>query len=154
MEKATFASGCFWCTEAVFKRLKGIHSVVSGYSGGKKENPTYEEVSSGRLGYAESIQVEFDPSVIPYTTLVEIFFHTHDPTTVNRQGNDVGTQYRSVIFYHNQQQREIAVSVKKGMKQSKTFKDTIVTEIIPYKNFYSAESYHQDFYDKNREYPY
>ncbi len=149
-ETATLAGGCFWCTEAIFKRLKGIISATSGYAGGEKADPTYEEVSQGNTGYAESIQVKFDPKIISYKHILDIFWATHDPTTLNRQGADVGTQYRSVIFYHNEEQKKIAEKSKKEVEASGELKDNIVTEIVPFKNFYTAEEYHQNFYDKNK----
>jgi len=142
---ATFAGGCFWCTEAIFKRLKGVKKVTPGYSGGNKNDPSYDEVSSESTGHTESIQIEFDPKVISYKQLVEVFFKTHDPTTLNKQGNDVGTQYRSVIFYHSPEQKKIAESLMKG---------NYVTEIVEYKNFFEAEGYHHDYYDKNKSQPY
>lgn len=154
METTTLAGGCFWCTEAIFKRLKGIQSVVSGYSGGNKKNPTYDEVCTGKTGHAEALQITFDPHIISYEKLLEIFFHLHDPTTLNRQGNDVGIQYRSAIFYHNEKQREIALQVKQKAERSQLYKNPIVTQIVPYTNFYTAESYHQNYYDSNRDYPY
>lgn len=156
MEKeiATLAGGCFWCTEAIFKRLKGIISVTPGYAGGNIENPSYEEVSTGTTGHAESIQIEFSPQQIPYKEILGIFWHTHDPTTLNRQGNDIGTQYRSVIFYHNKRQKEEALKSKEEIEKEGVYKDRIVTQIIPFTNFYKAESYHLDYYDKNRDYPY
>lgn len=153
-ELATFASGCFWCTEAIFKRLKGVISVTSGYSGGKRENPSYEQVSTGATGHAESIQIEFDPSIIPYQHLLEIFWHTHNPTTLNQQGGDIGTQYRSEIFYHTEEQKRIAEDSKKELENSGVYKDPIVTEIVPFTNFYPAENYHKDYYDKNKTAPY
>jgi methionine-S-sulfoxide reductase len=149
LETATFASGCFWCSEAVFQQLRGVKSVVSGYSGGLAPNPTYEQVCSGTTGYAEAIQVSFDPSVIPYTDLLQVFWQTHDPTTLNRQGNDVGTQYRSAVFYHNDQQRKEAEEYKQQLDASKTFSGPIVTEITQYTNFIPAETYHQDYYQQN-----
>jgi methionine-S-sulfoxide reductase len=149
LETATFASGCFWCSEAVFQQLRGVKSVVSGYSGGLAENPTYEEVCSGTTGYAEAIQVTFDPTVIPYTDLLQVFWQTHDPTTLNRQGNDIGTQYRSAVFYHNDQQRKVAEEYKQQLDSSKTFSGPIVTEITQYTNFIPAEKYHQDYYQQN-----
>lgn len=149
LEKATLAGGCFWCTEAVFKRLKGIDSVVSGYSGGARENPTYEQVSSEATGHAEAIQIEFDPSIISYEKILQIFFHFHDPTTLNRQGNDIGSQYRSVIFYHNAQQEQIAEKVKEEVSNEGKYKDPIVTEIVPFEAFYAAEDYHQEYYENN-----
>jgi peptide-methionine (S)-S-oxide reductase len=153
-EKATFAGGCFWCTEAIFKRIKGVLSVMSGYSGGAMNNPDYETVSSGSTGHAEAIQIEFDPHVIPYEKLVEIFFHLHDPTTLNQQGNDVGTQYRSIIFYHNEEQKKTAEKVRQQIEDEHVYQNKIVTELIPFENFYKAEEYHQDFYAKNPDYGY
>jgi methionine-S-sulfoxide reductase len=149
-ETATFAGGCFWCTEAVFKRLKGVKEVISGYSGGRVDNPTYEQVSSGNTGHAEAIQVKFDPSVISYEQLVEIFFKLHDPTTLNQQGADVGEQYRSAVFYHSDEQKEIAEKVMEQFEQDKVYSDPIVTEITAFDKFYKAEGYHQDYYDQNR----
>ena len=149
LEKATFGSGCFWCTEAIFERVKGVVSVVSGYSGGTVENPTYEQVCSGETGYAEAVQITYDPEVISYPELLEIFWRTHDPTTLNRQGNDVGTQYRSVIFYHNDEQKKLAEEYKKKLDESGAWDKPIVTEIAPYKNFYNAEAYHQDYFKNN-----
>jgi len=154
MELATLGSGCFWCTEAVFQQLKGVKSVKSGYAGGTTENPTYEQVCTGRTGHAEVIQVEFDPSVISYEELLEVFFETHDPTTMNRQGNDVGTQYRSIILYHSDEQKEIAERVKKRLDESGKWKNPIVTEIKPFTEFYIAENYHQDYYNQNKNQPY
>lgn len=153
-EVATVANGCFWCTEAIFKRLKGVKSVMPGYSGGDKEDPSYEQVSSGTTGHAEAIQITFDPTVISYETILDIFFHTHNPTTLNRQGNDVGPQYRSAIFWHNEKQKEIAEKVKKDLEDSHYYEDPIVTEIVPFKKFYPAENYHKDYYDNNRFAPY
>jgi peptide-methionine (S)-S-oxide reductase len=151
---ATFANGCFWCTEAVFKRLKGVLSVKPGYAGGNIENPTYEQVSSGNTGHAESIQIEFDSDIIPFEKILEVFWHTHDPTTLNQQGNDIGTQYRSAIFYHDEKQKEEALKSKQKLEKERVYKDPIVTEIIPFTNFYEAENYHKDYFDKNKEYPY
>lgn len=148
MQVATFAGGCFWCTEAVFQRIKGVTKVTSGYSGGEMENPSYERVSAGRTGHAEAIQIEFDPSIISFEHLLDIFFATHDPTTLNKQGNDEGTQYRSVIFYHDASQKEAAERSKK--EHQKNFKDEVVTEIIPFEKFYKAEDYHQDYYNQNQ----
>ena len=144
-EIATLGGGCFWCTEAIFKRLKGVISVVCGYAGGNIENPSYEKVSEGSTGYAESIQIQFDPRVLSYEKILEVFWATHDPTTLNRQGADVGTQYRSVIFYHNDKQKEIA---------EKSKQPSFVTQILPFDKFYKAEEYHQNFYDRNKSYPY
>lgn len=153
METATLAGGCFWCTEAIFKRLKGVTKVTPGYSGGE-EKPSYESVSRGSTGHAEAIQIEFDPSVISFEKLLEVFFHLHDPTTLNRQGNDVGTQYRSVIFYHNEAQKETAEKVRKEIEESGMYSKPIVTEIVPNENFYEAEDYHKDYYAKNQNAPY
>ena len=139
---ATFAGGCFWCTEALFRRLKGVISVTPGYAGGTVESPSYEQVCSGTTGHAEATQIEFDPAIIPFEKLLDIFWHTHNPTTLNQQGNDVGTQYRSVIFYHSPEQKEIA---------EKSKEPGFVTEIVPFANFYEAESYHKNYYDKNKD---
>ncbi len=149
MELTTLGSGCFWCTEAVYQQLKGVESVVSGYSGGQLENPSYEQVTTDKTGHAEVCQIQFDSEQISYKDMLEVFFSTHDPTTLNRQGNDIGTQYRSVIFYHNEEQREIAERVKKEFDESGTWKNPIVTKIIPYKKFYSAEDYHQNYFRNN-----
>lgn len=148
---ATFGSGCFWCGQALFKNLKGVSSVTVGYSGGSKPNPTYEEVCSGKTGHAEVFQIEFDPSIITYKQLVEIFFLTHDPTQMNRQGNDIGEQYRSEVFHHDEEQKKVAEEVKEDLEKEKVFDKPIVTQILPAKNFYPAESYHQDYYAKNSE---
>jgi len=153
-ETATFGSGCFWCTEAVFQRLKGVEDVKSGYSGGDVENPTYQQVCNGNTGHAEVIQITYDPSVISFEELLEVFWKTHDPTTLNRQGNDVGTQYRSVIFYHTSQQKELAELYKKKLDAAKVYNNPIVTEIYPFRKFYPAENYHQDYYDNNSNQPY
>ena len=149
METATFGSGCFWCTEAVFQQLKGVSSVVSGYSGGHAKNPSYEQVCTGRTGHAEVCQIQFDPEQIPFEELLDVFFNTHDPTTLNRQGNDVGTQYRSVIFYHSERQKQIAERVKAELGESGTWKNPIVTEILPFEKFYPAEDYHQNYFRNN-----
>jgi peptide-methionine (S)-S-oxide reductase len=148
-DTASFGTGCFWCTEAIFQRLNGVIKVISGYSGGSVPNPTYEEVSTGTTGHAECCQVIYDPSVISYDELLEVFWKTHDPTTLNRQGNDVGTQYRSVIFYHSPEQQEKAEHYKAALNDSGAFNKPIVTAIEPYKNFYSAEEYHQKYFDYN-----
>ena len=150
METATLAGGCFWCTEAIFKRLKGVKSVTSGYSGGTIQNPSYEQVSTGRTGYAEAIQIEFDPKIIPYEKILDVFWHTHNPTTLNQQGNDIGTQYRSVIFYHDQKQQEIAEKSKEDLEKEAVYENKIITEIVPFSNFYPAEHYHKDYYDTNK----
>lgn len=154
LEIATLANGCFWCTETVFKRLKGVMSVIPGYSGGDRENPTYEQVSTGATGHAEAIQIEFDPQILPYEKLLDIFFHTHNPTTLNQQGPDIGTQYRSAIFYHDDKQKHIAEKVKEDLENSHFYKDPIVTEIAPFKAFYPAEDYHKDYYATHRDAPY
>lgn len=154
LEKATFGSGCFWCTEAVFQSLKGVHQVVSGYAGGKVKNPTYQQICTGATGHAEVTQITFDPQVISYEELLYVFWRTHDPTTLNRQGADVGTQYRSVIFYHNEQQKAAAEKSKKETDASGLWPNPIVTEINPLTEFYSAEEYHQNYYRNNPTQPY
>jgi len=154
LEQATFGMGCFWCSEAVFDRLKGVEKVTSGYSGGHVKNPTYEQVSTGQTGHAESVQITFDPAQISYEQLLEVFFKTHDPTTLDRQGNDVGTQYRSVIFYHNDQQRKLAEEYKHKLNAAKTFHGPIVTEITAFQEFFPAENYHQDYYRLHGRQPY
>lgn len=151
---ATFGSGCFWCTEAVFQRLEGVDTVISGYSGGSVENPTYEQVCGGNTGHAEVIQVSYNPEVITYDELLEVFWKTHDPTTLNRQGNDVGTQYRSVVFYHDEEQKKLAQKYKKELNEAGIFDNPIVTEITEFDKFYPAEKYHQDYYDNNKNQPY
>lgn len=153
-ELATFGSGCFWCTEAVFQRLNGVLNVESGYSGGNVPSPSYEAVCTGKTGHAEVIQITFDPKIISFDELIEVFWKTHDPTTLNRQGNDVGTQYRSVIFYHNDKQKELAEKYKSELDKSGAFDKPIVTEISKYKNFYKAEDYHQNYYNNNSFQPY
>jgi peptide-methionine (S)-S-oxide reductase len=149
LEKATFAAGCFWCLEAVFQDVRGVARVASGYTGGKKAKPTYEEVSSGMTGHAEALQITFDPKVVSYNDLLEIFWHTHDPTTLNRQGPDVGTQYRSAIFYHNEEQRKLAEESKHAIEAEKLWPLPIVTEIVPLTVFYEAEEYHQNYFRDN-----
>jgi peptide-methionine (S)-S-oxide reductase len=151
-ELATFGGGCFWCTEAVFKRVMGVSEVVSGYSGGARENPSYDQVSTGATGHAEAVQISFDPATISYDTLLDIFFAVHDPTTLNRQGADAGTQYRSVIFYHTDEQK--AQADKKMQEKAGKFSDPIVTEVLPFEKFYTAEEYHQNYYDANPLAPY
>lgn len=151
LEKATFGSGCFWCSEAVFQQLKGVKSVVSGYSGGLIKNPTYQEVCTGATGHAEVIQITYDPKVVTYPELLEVFWQTHDPTTLNRQGHDVGTQYRSVIFYHNAKQKELAEHYKKKLEEEHAFRGPIVTEIKAVAEFYPAEDYHQNYYNLHKE---
>jgi peptide-methionine (S)-S-oxide reductase len=154
LDTATFGTGCFWCTEAIFESLKGVVSATSGYSGGKIENPTYEQVCSGNTGHAECIQVIFDPRQISFKELLEVFWESHDPTTLNRQGNDVGTQYRSVIFYHNAQQKQLAEAYKEQLNSAKAFDKPIVTEISAFSKFYPAEDYHQEYYRLNGHAPY
>ena len=154
IEEATFGSGCFWCTEAVFQQLRGVKSVVSGYSGGKTKNPTYEQVCTGTTGHAEVIRVTFDPKLVTYVDLLEVFWKTHDPTTLNRQGADHGTQYRSVIFYHDENQQKLAREYKKKLDDSKAFDKPIVTEISPLKEFYPGEDYHQNYFRTHPEAPY
>ena len=149
LQKATFGSGCFWCTEAIFENLNGVHSVVSGYAGGQVLNPTYEEVCTGTTGHAEVTQITYDPSVITYDELLEVFWKTHDPTTLNRQGNDAGPQYRSVIFYHNDEQKKLAEKYKAELDKSGAWDKPIVTEISPLTNYFPAENYHQDYYSNN-----
>lgn len=153
-EKATFGMGCFWCTEAIFQRIKGVTKVESGYSGGKVVNPSYEDVSSGLTGHAEVIQLTYDPSVISYKDLLEVFWKMHDPTTLNKQGADEGTQYRSVIFYHSAEQKALATAYKAELNKQKVYPNPIVTAIEPYKNFYVAEDYHQNYYKLNSSKPY
>jgi peptide-methionine (S)-S-oxide reductase len=154
VEEATLAGGCFWCTEAIFKRLKGVSFVLPGYSGGEVEKPTYKEVCDGTTGHAEAIQIEFDRSIIPYEKILEIFFYTHDPTTPNQQGNDIGPQYRSVIFYHDENQKKEAEKIISYLEISKIFSKPIVTTVEPFKNFYVAEDYHKNYYEKNKDAPY
>ena len=148
-EIATLAGGCFWCLEAVYDRMKGVESVESGYIGGKHPNPTYEAVCTGRTGHAEAVQITFDPHVVSYRELLEVFFAIHDPTTLNRQGHDVGTQYRSAIFYHSPDQKAVAADVIAGLTKEKVFDDPIVTEVVPAGPFYVAEDYHQEYFARN-----
>lgn len=150
IEMATLAGGCFWCTEAIFLDLKGVKTVVSGYIGGKTPNPTYKEICTGTTGHAEAIQIAYDPKEISYGELLEIYFATHDPTTLNRQGNDVGTQYRSEIFYHSEKQKEIANDYIDLLVQEKIFNSPIVTKLSPAVTFYPAEDYHQNYYNQNK----
>jgi peptide-methionine (S)-S-oxide reductase len=152
--RATFGGGCFWCTEAVFLALKGIFKAESGYSGGSIENPTYQQVCTGRTGHVEVVQVTFDSDEISFRELLEVFFATHDPTTLNRQGNDVGTQYRSVIFYHDSQQKQMAEEYIQELEQSKVFDKPIVTTVEPFTTFSRAEEYHQNYYARNPNQPY
>ena len=153
-EAATFGGGCFWCLEAVYEKLQGVTDVVSGYAGGKVKNPSYKEVCTGNTGHAEVVQITFDPLQISYHDLLEVFFSIHDPTTLNRQGADIGTQYRSVVFYHNQKQKQIAEDYIAQLKTEKTFKDNIVTELVELTAFYKAEEYHQDYFENNPSQPY
>jgi len=153
-ELATLGGGCFWCTEAVFQDLKGVHSVVSGYAGGSIKNPAYREICTGRTGHAEVIQIKFDPNVISFEELLEVFWVTHDPTTLNRQGHDSGTQYRSVIFYHTDEQRKIAEASKAKTDATDLWPNPIVTEISPYEVMYEAEEEHQNYYKSNSYQPY
>ncbi|MET0242750.1 MAG: peptide-methionine (S)-S-oxide reductase MsrA [Flavitalea sp.] len=153
-DTATFGTGCFWCTEAVFQQLKGVLKVTSGYTGGKVKNPTYKDVCTGTTGHAEVIQMVYDPSIITFDELLEVFWQTHDPTTLNRQGNDVGTQYRSAVFYHNADQKEKAEKYKAELDKSGAFNNKIVTEVSPASAFYAAEDYHQNYYKENGSEPY
>jgi peptide-methionine (S)-S-oxide reductase len=150
-ETATFGTGCFWCTEAIYKELNGVISVMPGYSGGHTVNPTYKEVCSGETGHAECTQIVYDPSKISYDELLEVFFKVHDPTTLNRQGNDVGTQYRSVIFYHTDEQKRLAEKYKTELDRSGAWDKPIVTQIVPIEKFYPAENYHHDYYEYNMD---
>lgn len=154
MAKATFAGGCFWCTEAYFERLQGVQAVISGYSGGTKANPTYQEVSAGATDYAEAVQVYYDPEQISYGELVEVFFATHDPTTLNRQGPDFGEQYRSVVFYRTAQEQQVVQNYMKELESAGVYKNEIVTYVQPFKKFWPAEGYHQDYYRRNPQDPY
>lgn len=154
LEAAVFGGGCFWCTEAIFQNLKGVKTVVSGYAGGQTPNPSYQQVSTGKTGYVEVIKIEFSPDVIAYRDLLEVFFATHDPTTPNQQGADIGEQYRSVIFYGSEEQRRVAEKFIEGLEQQGEFDAPIVTTIQPLDRFYEAEEYHQNFYQKNPDKPY
>jgi peptide-methionine (S)-S-oxide reductase len=154
LEKATFGAGCFWCVEAVFQRLKGVQSVVSGYSGGQVKNPTYKQVCTGRTGHAEVVQITFDPNQVSYPELLEVFWGTHNPTTRNRQGNDKGPQYRSAIFYHSDEQKKQAEHYKQKLDESGAFRTPIVTEIVAFREFFPAEDYHQNYYNLNSRQPY
>jgi len=151
IETATFGTGCFWCTEAIFKELEGVVSVMPGYSGGHTINPTYKEVCSGETGHAECTQIVYDPAKISYDELLEVFFKVHDPTSLNRQGNDVGTQYRSVIFYHGDEQKRLAEKYKTELDRSGAYDKPIVTQIAPMEKFYPAENYHHDYYEYNKD---
>lgn len=154
LEQATLGGGCFWCVEAIYQDVIGVHKVVSGYTGGDRENPTYQQICSGATGHAEVAQIDFDPTVISFEELLDIFWNTHDPTTLNRQGNDVGTQYRSAIFYHDKKQKEIAERSKAETDASDLWRDPIVTEIVPLTKFYGGEIYHQNYFKDNPQQPY
>jgi len=153
-EKATLAGGCFWCTEAIFQRIRGVTDVLPGYAASQVADPSYQAVCSGSTGATEGIQFNYDPAVISYEKLLEIFWHVHDPTTLNRQGNDIGTQYRSAIFHHNDEQQQIALASKAALDKSGAYKKPAVTEIAPFTNFYPAEDYHREYYNKNSFQPY
>ena len=153
-EIATLAGGCFWCMEAVYKEVKGVQRVISGYTGGKKENPTYEQVCNDNTGHAEAVDITFFPDVISYHEILEIFFTVHDPTTINRQGNDTGTQYRSAVFFHNEAQKMIAEQIIKEINAAHIWNSPIVTELKPYKKFFSAEDYHRDNFERNPQQSY
>jgi len=154
LEQATFAGGCFWCTEAVFERVRGVHEVISGYTGGDQKNPTYKQVSYGKTDHAEAVQIAFDPNEISYQEMVEIFFATHDPTTVDRQGPDIGKQYRSAVYYQNSDQKDIVLSHIKALSDNGKYPNPIVTQVEAIKTFYPAEDYHQDYYEHNPDNPY
>jgi len=153
-EIATLAGGCFWCLEAVYDEAKGVDSVESGYMGGHTARPTYEQVCSGATGHAEVVQITFDPKVVSYKALLEVFFVIHDPTTLNRQGNDVGTQYRSAIFYHSPEQKQVAEQTMRELEAEKVFDAPIVTQLLPAETFYPAEGYHQEYFQRNSSQPY
>ncbi len=153
-ETATLGGGCFWCTEAVYKEMKGVVKVVPGYSGGHIKNPAYREVTTGRTGHAEVVQILFDPRETSFSDILEVFFMTHDPTTLNRQGNDIGTQYRSVIFYHNEEQKVTAEKVKELFEEEKVYPNPVVTEITSFDTFYIAEDYHHNYFARNKNQPY
>lgn len=154
LQKATFGMGCFWCSEALFQKLEGVTAVRSGYEGGSVANPSYEDVCTGSTGHAEVIELTYDPAKVKYDELLEVFWKSHDPTTLNRQGADIGTQYRSVVFYHNDEQKQIAESYKKKLNETKAFGKPVVTEISKASAFYVAENYHQDYFNKNSNQPY
>lgn len=154
LDTATLGAGCFWCIEAIFQELEGVESVISGYSGGTLDNPTYEDISSGNSGHAEVAQITFNPNIISYMDLLMVFFQTHNPTTLNKQGNDLGPQYRSAIFYHNEEQKMIAEMTKSQLGNTDAWNSPIVTEITEFNKFYKAESYHQDYFENNSKVPY
>jgi len=153
-DTATFAGGCFWCIDAIYREIKGVVEVKSGYTGGKTVNPTYSEVCTGQTGHAEAVQIVYDPKKVSYVQLLEVFFTVHNPTTLNQQGADVGTQYRSAIFYHNQAQKELAELVIKRLTTEGAYSNPIVTEVVSFKVFYVAEDYHQDYFENNKRQPY
>ena len=154
MNIATIGAGCFWCVEAIFQTVPGVDTVLSGYAGGETKNPTYEQICGGLTGHAEVVQIGYDPEILPYKELLSIFWKTHDPTTLNKQGADIGSQYRSIIFYHDKDQRKIAESLKDSLTKSGLFKSDIVTEIVKFEKFYLAEEYHQNYFKKNPNVPY
>lgn len=154
LEAVTLGAGCFWCIEAIFDSLKGVEDVISGYSGGSTENPTYQEVCTGSTGHAEVIQIRFDSEKISFSEILRVFFAVHDPTTLNKQGGDIGTQYRSAIFFHSEEQKQIAERVMKEIDDANIWENPIVTEISPFKKFYAAEDYHQEYFMKNPNQPY
>ena len=154
LSEATFGNGCFWCSEAIFSRIKGVTNVIPGYSGGQKPNPSYEEVCSGTTGHAEVVRIVYDPQQISYFALLEVFFKTHDPTTLNRQGADVGTQYRSVVFYHNEEQKKMALKVKEELDKAGIWDDPIVTEVSKLERYYEAEKYHHNYFANNPDQAY
>ncbi len=154
LKSAVLANGCFWCTEAVFASVKGVYSAVSGYTGGTTKNPTYEQVGGGNTGHAEAIKIDYDPAVISYDDLLAVFFNTHDPTTLNRQGNDTGTQYRSAIFYVDDEQKDKAEKLVAELNASKAYDKSVVTEVKPLTEFYPAETYHQEYYKNHADQPY
>ena len=154
MNYAILGAGCFWCIEAIFSQLDGVNSVISGYSGGNVSNPTYEEICSGKTGHAEVCKIEYNTEIISFEQLLKVFWENHDPTTLNRQGNDIGTQYRSIIFYNNDKEKNLAKKYKQKLEKSKIFKDSIVTEIVKFTKFYEAEDYHQNYYENNKMQPY
>jgi peptide-methionine (S)-S-oxide reductase len=153
-ETATLGGGCFWCTEAIYKELKGVESILPGYSGGHVKNPTYQEVCTGSTGHAEVVQVKFDPAQVSFAEILEVFFKTHNPTELNRQGNDIGTQYRSSVFYHSEEQKQTAEKVIKLLEEGKVYNDPIVTEVTKFEAFYPAEDYHKDYFARNKNQPY
>ena len=154
LELATLGAGCFWCVEAIFEELNGVSSVVSGYAGGKLENPSYEDVLTGKTGHAEVCQISYDPKILTFSDLLMVFWQTHDPTTLNRQGNDIGTQYRSVIFCHTDEQKMLAEEYKRQVNLTGTWNKPLTTEIVPFTNFYKAEKFHQEYFDLNPNAPY